>query len=201
MRVLFGKDESEWVNLAWTWMHEHIAPGERVFIPAGGTPQPLYRRWTEHATPLLRSLRLMQIDEILTGPQRGHFKTFFEQELPGALNQMEWIDRADGQADVSILGVGVNGHVAFHEPGLPREFNSGCVRLTDETRRYLHLSEPTWGLTYGVSAFARSKKILVLVKGARKQDIMKRALRHEELPIAWILDHPGVTVVTDFALV
>jgi len=200
MRVLVGKDENEWVKMAWTWVHEEISPGQRVFIPAGGTPQPLYRRWTAEPTQLLRSLRLMQVDEIISGPQKGHFKQFFKDELPGYLSQMEWIDRADNMADASILGVGVNGHVAFHEPGLPRNFCGGCVRLTDETRSYLHLQEPTWGLTYGVSTFARSKKILVMVKGARKQQIMKRALDKGGLPISWILDHPNVTVISDFAL-
>ena len=200
MRVLIGKDENDWVKMAWTWLHQEVAPGQRVFVPAGGTPQPLYRRWTVEPTSLLRSLKLMQLDEIISGPQKGHFRKFFEKEIPGYLKQMEWIDRADSVADGSILGVGVNGHVAFHEPGLPRHFCGGCVSLSQETRDYLHLIEPTWGLTYGVSTFARSKKILVMVKGARKQAIMKRALTKRDLPISWILDHPNVTVISDFEI-
>jgi 6-phosphogluconolactonase/glucosamine-6-phosphate isomerase/deaminase len=198
MRTLIGKDENAWINLAWTWVHEEVTPGQKVFVPAGGTPQPLYRRWTAEPTSLLRSLHLMQIDEIISGPQKGHFKQFFEAELPDY--KVEWIDKGDATADVSILGVGVNGHVAFHEPGLPRNFSAGCVRLSDETCGYLQLKEPTWGLTYGVGTFWRSKKILVLVKGARKQAIMKRAMQKRDLPISWILDHPGVTVVSDFSL-
>lgn len=198
MRTLIGKDENEWVKLAWTWVHEEIAPGQKVFVPAGGTPQPLYRRWTAEPTSLLRSLQLLQIDEIISGPQNGHFKQFFQQELPSY--KVEWIDRAESVADVSILGVGVNGHVAFHEPGLPRDFRAGCVRLSDETRSYLQLKEPTWGLTYGVGSFMRSKKILVLVKGAHKQTVMRRALQKCDLPISWMLDHPDVTVLADFPL-
>ncbi len=199
MRVLIGKDETEWVKHSWTWVHEEIQKGQRVFVPAGGTPTPLYRRWTAEPTALLKSLRLMQIDDIITGPRKGEFRQFFQAELEPFLSQMEWIGNCESLAEVAILGVGVNGHVAFHEPGLPRGFIGGCVPLSSETRTYLGLSEPTWGLTYGVAAFMRAKKILVMVKGEKKHSIMKKAVTEKSLPISWILEHPAVTVVSDFS--
>lgn len=200
MHLAIGKDDNDWMRLAWTWIHEEITPGSRVFVPAGGTPEPLYRRWTAEPTALLKSLRLVQIDEIISGPQKNHFREFFEKELPGFLSQMEWIDRADQGADVAILGVGVNGHVAFHEPGLPRHFTSGCVRLSAETMGYLSLKEPTWGLTYGVGQFAKAKKILVLAKGPRKKHIIEKGLREKNLPVSWILEHPRATLISDFSV-
>lgn len=198
MRLIVGKDEIDWVNHSWTWIHEEIDHGQRVFVPAGGTPTPLYRRWTAEPTALLKSLMLMQLDEIISGPKKGEFRQFFHAELEPYLAQMEWITDCTGVADVAILGVGVNGHVAFHEPGLPRHFAGGCVPLTQETRNYLGLTEPTWGLTYGVATFLRAKKILVMVKGEKKHAIMKKAVAEKSLPIAWILEHPEVTVVSDF---
>lgn len=198
MRVLVGKDENEWVKLSWTWIHDEIQKGQRVFVPAGGTPTPLYRRWTAEPTSLLKSLRLVQIDDIISGPRKGEFRRFFGDELEPYLPQMEWISNCETVADAAILGVGVNGHVAFHEPGLPRNFCGGCVRLSKETTSYLQLSEPTWGVTYGVSTFMRAKKILVLVKGEKKHAIMQRAVTKKDVPISWILEHPNVTVVSDF---
>lgn len=198
MRVLVGKDESEWIKYSWTWIHDELKPGQRVFVPAGGTPTPLYRRWVAEPTSLLRSLRLMQLDEIISGPRKGEFRQFFHDELEAYLTQMEWISNADGWAEAAILGVGVNGHVAFHEPGLPRNFCGGCVRLTKETQSYLGLNEPTWGLTYGVDLFLKAQKILVIVKGEKKHAIMNRAVTKKDVPISWILEHPNVTVVSDF---
>lgn len=198
MRLIVGKDESDWVNHSWTWMHEQIRMGQRVFVPAGGTPTSLYRRWTTEPTELLKSLKLLQLDEIITGPQKGEFRRFFQAELEPYLAQMEWITDCNNVADVAILGVGINGHVAFHEPGLARNFAGGCVPLSQETRGYLGLTEATWGLTYGVATFMRAKKILVLVKGEKKHAIMKRAVAEKNLPISWILEHPEVTVVSDF---
>ena len=200
MRLQIGKDENEWIGLAWQWLHSEIQPGQSVFMPAGGTPQALYRRCTKEPTPLLRSLKMLQLDEILTGPLKGCFRRFLETELGPFIAQMQWIEQGDRTADVSILGVGINGHVAFHEPFLPRGFRSGCVQLSDEIQTYLELKDPTWGITYGVDTFLQSKKILVLARGEPKRAILKQAIRDRNLPISWILEHPNVTLITDFQL-
>jgi len=197
---MIGKEQSDWVGAAWHWLHTEIKPGQRVFIPAGGTPTQLYRRLVREPSTLWKTLRLIQLDEIISGPKAGIFRRFFETELAPFQSQMEWIDRADQRADIAILGVGVNGHVAFHEPGLPRDFTSGCVRLAPETRSYLELQDPTWGLTYGVGTFLQAEKILVLAQGPAKKEVLKRALRDRNLPISWIMEHPKVTLISDFEL-
>ena len=198
MRSEIGKDESDWVDRVWTWVHAHVKPGQRVFVPAGGTPSPMYRQWVKQPSDLLKSLRFVQIDDIVNGPQRGAFKQFFHDEMNPYLDQFEWIEDADQRADVAILGVGVNGHVAFHEPGLPRSFFGGCVALSAETRGYLNLSDPTWGLTYGAASFIQCQKILVLARGERKKKIMQQALSDKTLPISWIIEHRDVTLISDF---
>lgn len=201
MQALVGKGEAEWVRIAWTWIHSRMAPGERVFVPAGGTPTSIYRRLGAEPTPLWRSLRLVQLDEVIGGPKAGIFRRFFEAELAPFVSQMEWIGGGEGgPATAAILGVGLNGHVAFHEPGIARNFTVGCVRLSRETLNHLDLPDPTWGLTYGAGTFLQAEKILVLAQGPAKRGVLMRALAGEDLPITWILGHPDVTVVTDFDL-
>ncbi len=200
MRKLIGKDERDWTDLAWTWLHAEVSTGDRVFMPAGNTPLSLYKRCVNEPTALLKSLRMMQLDEIISGPLKGHFRKFLEAEMAPFVPQMEWITEADGYADASILGVGINGHVAFHEPFLPRKFASGCVLLSSEIQNYLELKEPTWGLTYGVETFLRSKKILVLARGESKRKILLQAIKDRNLPISFILEHPNVTLITDFEI-
>lgn len=200
MRLVVCKDDREWVQAGWDWLHQEVKPGQRLFIPAGGTPTPLYRRFRQEPSSLLQSLTFVQIDEILNGPKRGTFRRFFETEMNPFFSQIEMIENADRGADAAILGVGVNGHVAFHEPQLPRHFNGGCVRLSCETLEYLHLDDPTWGVTYGVGTFLKSKSILVMAQGENKARVLKRAIKGDILPITWILDHPNVTLVTNFDL-
>lgn len=200
MRVQTAKSEQAWTDLSWTWLHTEVQPGQSVFMPAGGTPLPLYRRCVSDPTPLLKSLRMLQLDEIVSGPLKGHFRQFLETEMAPFISQMEWITTGASQADVAILGVGINGHVAFHEPFLPRDFTSGCVLLSPEIQSYLELRDPTWGLTYGVGTFLRARKILVLARGERKRQVLLRAIRQPDLPISYILQHPQVTLITDFEL-
>ncbi|NJL25386.1 MAG: hypothetical protein HC902_09565, partial [Calothrix sp. SM1_5_4] len=98
MRIQVAKDESEWVEMAWTWIHRNIEPAARVFVPAGGTPTPLYRRLSREPSELVRGLRLVQIDEILTGPQKGSFAGYFRRELAPYQERMEWIGGSRGSA-------------------------------------------------------------------------------------------------------
>lgn len=200
MRLEVCKDDSAWVDAGWKWLHSEVKTGQRLFVPAGGTPTPLYRRWCKEPSAFLNSLRLIQIDEIINGPKRGNFRDFLETEMTPFKTQMEFIGNADQVADAAILGVGVNGHVAFHEPQLPRHFRGGCVRLSHETLDYLHLDDPTWGVTYGVGTFMQCKSILVMAKGEAKQRILKRAMVSRDLPISYVLEHPNVTLVTNFDL-
>jgi 6-phosphogluconolactonase/glucosamine-6-phosphate isomerase/deaminase len=200
MRLQIGKDEHAWTDLAWTWLHTEVRAGDRVFMPAGNTPLALYKRCVAEPTAHLKSLHMMQLDEIITGPLKGHFRQFLEKEMAPYVSQMEWISSGGGHADAAILGVGINGHVAFHEPFLPKQFTSGCVLLSPEIQSYLELKDPTWGLTYGVETFLRAKKILVLARGERKRRILLQAIKERNLPISWILEHPHVTLITDFEI-
>jgi 6-phosphogluconolactonase/glucosamine-6-phosphate isomerase/deaminase len=200
MRLVVCKDDRDWVQAGWDWSRTELEPGQRVFIPAGATPTPLYSRFRQEPTELLRRLTFVQIDEILNGPKRGTFRRFFETELNPFHAQIEMIENADRSADAAILGVGINGHVAFHEPRLPRDFGGGCVRLSRETLDYLHLDDPTWGVTYGVATLIKVRSILVVARGGNKAGILKRALKGAELPITWILHHPNVTLLTNFDL-
>lgn len=200
MRKLVGKEEHAWTDLAWTWLHTEVQMGDRVFMPAGNTPLSLYKRCVAEPTPLLKSLHMMQLDEIISGPMTGHFRQFLEKEMAPYTKQMEWITNGSGHADAAILGVGINGHVAFHEPFLPKGFSSGCVQLSPEIQKYLELKETTWGLTYGVGTFLRAKKILVLARGESKRKILLQAIKDRNLPISWILEHPHVTLITDFEI-
>mmetsp|Transcript_95507 Transcript_95507/g.206080 ORF Transcript_95507/g.206080 Transcript_95507/m.206080 type:complete len:85 (+) Transcript_95507:262-516(+) len=40
-----------------------------------------------------------------------------------------------GSVDLCILGVGLNGHIAFNEPGCSRDSKTRVVELTDNTKQ------------------------------------------------------------------
>lgn len=169
-----------------------------AFVPAGRTPMALYDVWRSENPDYLSRLELLQIDDVLTGHEQGVFKRFFEDELPGRLEQIKFIDRADGGADLAILGLGLNGHVAFHEPGIDRSFYSGCVRLNAITCEHLGLERETWGISYGAGAFLESKAILMMVSGKSKREVLKRLIDGDPtLPATALLKHRDFTLLAD----
>ena len=202
MELKICKDSDELTLETSSWCQKKIAltGAQSIYLPAGGTPIPLYRQWTASPPEFLRSLQLIQIDDILTGNKAGLFKQFFIQHLPNEKDHFRWIGKNYDQADLAILGLGLNGHIAFHEPELPKNFYSGCVLLSAKTCETLNVPKDTWGISYGASAFLKTKAILVMVLGESKREVLQRLLKKDPtLPASALHDHPDFTILADRA--
>lgn len=161
----------------------------------------LYRIWEMRHPEYLRGRKLYQIDDIATGCQQGRFREFFGEQLPSFLPQITWIGDSPAAADLAILGLGVNGHVAFHEPNLPADFAFGCTKLADDTCHRLGSEPGAWGITYGIGAFVRCQTILMLVFGETKRQALEGMIaRDPRYPASFMAEHPDFTIVTDLAI-
>ena len=184
---------SEWVERA---INEVGA--KSLFIPAGNTPIGLYEIWEKDRPKFLDSVKLLQIDEVISGPKTGMFKRFFEEYLPTYSEQIDWIGEKENAAEIAILGLGVNGHIAFHEPELTSDFSFGRVKLSSITCKNLDAGDNVYGLSYGLGSFLKCKKILMIILGESKQEILERLLnRDPNVPAAKLLDHPGFEIICD----
>lgn len=105
--------------------------------------------------------------------------------------------------DVQILGVGVNGHIGFNEPG--SKFNSATrlVELSDETRRSnsgIFRKVPTRALTMGIKTIFSSKKIILLASGREKVEAIERLVNGKvgsDCPVSFLRRHKNLVVVVD----
>jgi glucosamine-6-phosphate deaminase len=86
-----------------------------------------------------------------------------------------------GGIDHCLLGIGVNGHIAFNEPGYPRT-RTHLVELTESTieanQRFFEPPEamPTQALTAGLDTLLASRRITLLATGAAKAEAVRDAL-------------------------
>ena len=116
--------------------------------------------------------------------------------------------RALGGVDLQLLGLGNNGHIGFNEPAEGVEKETHCVDLTQSTieansRFFASVDEvPTQAYTMGIQTIMKAKKILVIVNGAGKADILKQAFYGPitpKVPASILQLHPDVTVIADEA--
>ncbi len=113
-----------------------------------------------------------------------------------------------GGVDLQLLGLGHNGHIGFNEPGTAFEAETHCVNLTESTvkanqRFFASMDDvPRQAYTMGIKTIMQAKKILVVVSGEDKADIVKKAFFGEITPQvqASVLQlHNDVTIVADEA--
>lgn len=117
---------------------------------------------------------------------------------------------AERPIDVQLLGIGVDGHVGFNEPGRVLYDGAHVEELDQSTidanaRFFSTRSEvPTRAISMGIGDILRAKKLLLLATGENKAEAMKGLLLTEELdaqnPATLIKTHPDVTVIIDRAL-
>lgn len=118
------------------------------------------------------------------------------------------IQRAGG-IDVQILGLGLNGHIGFNEPSHNLEIRTHVVDLTMDTvqanSRFFSDPQlvPRRAITMGIGSIMQAQKILLLVSGENKRDILTKTLYGAvttEVPASILQLHADLTVITDIKL-
>lgn len=113
-----------------------------------------------------------------------------------------------GGVDLQLLGLGLNGHIGFNEPGEEFEAKTHCVDLTESTiqanQRFFENAEdvPKQAYTVGIKTIIQAEKIVILISGKEKATILKEAFFGPITPKiqASILQlHNDVTVIADEA--
>ena len=113
-----------------------------------------------------------------------------------------------GGVDLQLLGMGHNGHIGFNEPGDHYDKGTHCVDLqqsTIEANKRFFASEdevPRQAYTMGIGTIVKAKKILVIVSGAEKAEILKEALYGPitpQVPASVLQMHSDVIVIADEA--
>ncbi|MBQ7433970.1 MAG: glucosamine-6-phosphate deaminase [Lachnospiraceae bacterium] len=111
-----------------------------------------------------------------------------------------------GGIDLQLLGLGRNGHIGFNEPGAAFEKETHCVNLTQSTidanSRFFSSEEeiPKQAYTMGIKSIMQAHKILVIVNGIQKAEIVKQAFFGPippQVPASVLQLHPDVTLVAD----
>ena len=113
-----------------------------------------------------------------------------------------------GGVDLQLLGLGHNGHIGFNEPDDTFATLTHCVDLQPSTieankRFFASIDDvPKQAYTMGIQTIMQAKKVLMVVSGADKADILKQVISGPvtpHVPASILQMHPDVTIVADEA--
>lgn len=121
---------------------------------------------------------------------------------------VQYEDRIAKQSiDIQILGIGLNGHIGFNEPGTSFDSRTHIVELDESTREansrfFNSLDEvPNQAITMGIETIMQAERIILLVSGKQKAATLARLINNEDVtpdfPASVLRNHKDVTIIAD----
>ena len=203
-----------------------------IGFATGSTPLGVYRYFIDNYQAQkvsLRQVKAFNLDEYvgLTPSHPRSFASAMKNELFSHIDILpENINALDGSKedmiqecqryeslidanpiDIQILGIGMDGHIAYNEPGSPLDGACHVVDLHQESIEssldygFDHIEDvPTQGVTQGIGTIMKAKQLIMMAKGEKKADLVKRMIYGEvtpDFPSSIIQRHPNVIVCLD----
>ena len=223
MKALFRKVDSyeKLSQLAALEIKKKIQKGNQVNLglPTGGTPIGMYKELANDSHLNWWNVTTFNLDEYV-GIDDNHSESYVNFMNRNLFNHIDidvfniWFpDQTDdydemidglGGLDLTILGIGTNGHIAFNEPGSPFDSKTRVVDLDKQTiednaRFFNSIDEvPTQAITMGLDTIMKSKEILLIAQGKKKLEIIQKAMFDditEEVPASILQQHENLTIL------
>ncbi len=115
---------------------------------------------------------------------------------------------AAGGIDLQILGIGLNGHIGFNEPGSGIYSKTRLTALDNSTRLANSLESgnmtmvPRMAITMGIHTILQARKIVLMAWGDRKAPVIRRAVEEDDteaVPASLLQNHDDCLFVLDRA--
>jgi glucosamine-6-phosphate isomerase len=231
MNILRFDSETAWINAVVSLWRDRLRtnPRLRICLPSGNTPLKIYAGIAqsvkagqasfrdaeifalddygglaaEDEGKCVNMLRRYLINHIDLPRERFHFLDVDSTDLE---NMCREYDRLIGDGfDLTLLGIGLNGHLGLNEPGSAPDSRTRRVELHPSTvsgsASYVkHSNLPTWGVGVGLKQLLGSKEVWLLANGGKKAGIVQRTVQGEitaELPASLLRRHANAWLIVD----
>ena len=232
MNIVYCEDYESLSVQAASLVISEIDTRKNLFLCAtsGSSPSGLYEelaRKAEADRAFFDDLRIIKVDEWCGIPENdpGSSERYLRNRLldPLGISPERYISFASnpaepaeeckrigtelaqrGPIDVCILGLGINGHIGFNEPGPFLIPHCHVARLSEESRRHSMVRSmertPHFGLTLGMQEILASRRIILLVAGEGKEQAIAGLLSGKvttTLPASFLWLHDNVDCLID----
>jgi 6-phosphogluconolactonase len=195
----------------------------RLALSGGGTPLPVYHELFNHESIDWNWVDIFQLDERYVPNQKGESNQFKIQEVAGKnlqlMHEVNWFDLSQDYEtaaenynlllesldneeflfDLSVLGMGIDAHVASLFPNsellLEKEKLAGKNLVENKFPKRLSLTYP---------AIEQSKQAILLIQGTEKLETLQKALDENstflDFPIRRLIDNlPQLNIFIDLS--
>lgn len=211
-----------------------VNPKQLVCTATGNSPTGVYQEWTKAyktEPKLFEQLKIIKLDEWggIAMDDPGSCETFIQDNILQKLNigrdryisfdsnpdspekECDRIQKAleqQGPIDICLLGLGKNGHIGLNEPAASLTPHCHVTSLSEASLQHqmtaMMGSKPGYGLTLGMTDILLSKKIILLITGAGKKDIISQLMSKKIstwLPASLLWEHADVECFVDLGFV
>lgn len=120
---------------------------------------------------------------------------------------MDTFIQAHGGIDMMVVGIGMNGHIGFNEPGSNFEAKSHVVPLDEITATVgqKYFAQPmklNLGITLGFQHLLAAKQVYLIANGSAKAEVIKKAVEEDvtsAFPASVMQLHPNGFILVDEA--
>ena len=146
--------------------------------------------------------------DININPENTHIPNGMEPDSEKECSRYNKVIPDLGGIDLQLLGLGHNGHIGFNEPDTAFAKMTHCVDLAPSTieanKRFFASADdvPRQAYTMGIKTIMQARKILLIVSGEDKAQILYDVLNGPitpHVPASILQLHSDVTVVADEA--
>lgn len=148
-------------------------------------------------TKLFEPLQLKPSQYFLFDALSGDLKT--------ECTKMDAVIAGKGGIDLMLVGIGMNGHIGFNEPGTSFTALSHVIELDDTTKSVgqKYFKEKTvlhQGITIGLGHLMNAKKVFLKADGQRKAEVIQKTVEgevSESFPASIMQQHANGFVLVD----
>lgn len=134
-----------------------------------------------------------------------HLFNALTDDLAAACKKMDTTILQAGSIDLMLVGIGMNGHIGFNEPGVAFDLYSHVIDLDENTQqvgqKYFREAMPLRkGVTLGLQHFLEADTAILIANGIKKSGVIQKAVHGpltNELPASIIQKHRNGLVMVD----
>ena len=233
MKLLIGRSDKDFAEIGAQYIAKFIRgnPQSLLCLAAGDTPLGMYKRLVElqHQGEVdLNSVYYVGLDEwvgigyeikgscmqvMMDGfygpaqirPENMRVFNGLAENMEEECAQVEQWVADHGGIGMTLLGIGMNGHVGFNEPYTDPQKSIVLHDLDNVTeqvgKKYFDGKNcPTQGVTIGIRLLSGAKQVCLVASGAKKAPILRKSLMEDPtvaVPASLMQLHEQLTVIMD----